>query len=78
MQSSEKVLDDRGTSQPHAVEILETLRDQAFEGSDEKLAIALGRNTEEIKRWIDQPGEVDADVLIKARGIALQRGIEVD
>jgi hypothetical protein len=75
MQSKEKVIDDRGTSQPEATEILKMLRDQAFDGSDEKLAVALGRKPDEVKNWIEEPGEVDADVLIKARGIALQRGI---
>src|SRR5882724_12344543 len=33
-----EILDDRGTDQSGAAEILRNVRDEAFEGSDEKLA----------------------------------------
>jgi hypothetical protein len=71
-------IDDQGTSQEEAAEILQILRDEAFESSDEKLALALGRTTEEVKAWFSGNEPVDTDVLLKARGIAMERGVEVD
>ena len=71
-------IDDHGTSQEEAAEILQILRDEAFESSDEKLALALGRTPEEVKAWFSGNEPVDADVLLKARGIAMERGVEVD
>ena len=78
METSQNVIDDRGTSQPAAAEILQRLRDDAFDGSDQKLAVALGREPREVEGWIKDPSTVDADVLIKARGIAMERGIEIE
>jgi hypothetical protein len=69
-------LDDLGTSQEEAAEILQILRNEAFDSSDEKLALALGRTTEEVKRWFTGDEPIDADVLLKARGIAMERGVE--
>ena len=71
-------IDDHGTSQEEAAEILQILRDEAFDSSDEKLAIALGRTPQEVKAWFNGNEPVDADVLLKARGIAMERGVEVD
>jgi len=69
-------LDDQGTSQEEAAEFLQILRDEAFEASDEKLALALGRPTDEVKRWFSGDEPIDADVLLKARGVAMERGVE--
>ena len=69
-------LDDQGTSQEEAAEVLQILRDEAFESSDEKLALALGRTTEEVKRWFSGDEPIDADVLLKARALAMERGVE--
>jgi hypothetical protein len=69
-------LDDQGTSQEEAAEILQILRDEAFESSDGKLALALGRTTDEVKRWFSGDEPIDADVLLKARALAMERGIE--
>lgn len=69
-------LDDKGTSQEEAAEILQMLRDEAFEANDEKLALALGRTTEEVKKWFSGDEPIDADVLLKARALAMERGVE--
>jgi len=69
-------LDDQGTSKEEAAEFLQILRDEAFEASDEKLALALGRPTDEVKRWFSGDEPIDADVLLKARGVAMERGVE--
>ena len=74
----EHVVDDRGTTQNQAALILLNLRDRAFESSDEKLALALGRPTDEILAWNSGREVIDDDVIMKARGIAMHRGVRVD
>jgi hypothetical protein len=69
------VVDDRGTDQFAAADILRQIRDAGFDASDEKLALALGRPAEEIEAWTSGSGHIDADVILKARNLAIQRGI---
>ncbi|MGH9882982.1 MAG: hypothetical protein ACRD6N_16210 [Pyrinomonadaceae bacterium] len=76
-QGTDQALDDRGTSETEGRAILKRLRDSGFEGSDEKLAVALGRPMEEVQGWTGGTEPVDDDVIMKARGIAKQRGIEI-
>jgi hypothetical protein len=77
--STDGAVDDRGTSQSEGREILKRLRDQGFEASDEKLAVALGRPVEEVTAWTGGGDEqVDDDVIMKARGIAKQRGLTIE
>jgi hypothetical protein len=71
-------VDDRGTSQDEALALLKKLRDQGFDSSDEELAVALGRPVEEVKGWIKGTEPIDDDVVMKARGIAQQRGLEIE
>ncbi|HKU75132.1 MAG TPA: hypothetical protein VJR02_14560 [Pyrinomonadaceae bacterium] len=71
-------IDDQGTSQEEAAEILQILRDEAFESSDEAFALALGRTPEEVKGWFSGDEPIDADVLLKARALAMERGVEVE
>ena len=77
-QVPDHVVDDRGTRQDEAAQILLNLRDRAFEASDEKLALALGRPTEEITAWNAGLEVIDDDVIMKARGIAFHRGVRVE
>jgi hypothetical protein len=76
-QIDEQQVDDKGTDQQEAMRMLTALRDRGFEGSNEKLAIALGRSVEQVESLINGGGTIDDDVVMKARGIALNRGIEV-
>jgi hypothetical protein len=71
-------LDDHGTNQAEAAHILTEIRDNAFDASNEKLALALGRPTEEIEQWANGDGLIDGDVVMKARALALQRGVDVE
>ncbi len=71
-------VDDRGTGQRKASRILVNLRDRAFEANDEKLALALGRPTEEVAAWQTGTELIDDDVIMKARGIAMHRGVSVE
>ncbi len=74
---TEPEIDDRGTGQEEAAQILKSVRDAAFDASDEKLALALGRPTEEIEAWTSGSGDIDGDVVIKARTLAINRGVEI-
>jgi hypothetical protein len=77
--NSEEAVDDRGTTQDEGRAILKRLRDQGFDASDEKLAVALGRPIEEVEAWMSDGSEpVDDDVIMKARGIAKERNIEIE
>ena len=71
-------VDDKGTDQEQAQNILTTLRDQGFDGDNQKLAIALGRSEEQVQKMISGAETIDDDVVMKARGISLNRGIEID
>ena len=73
----EHVIDDQGTDQSEASQILRHIRDNAFEANDEKLALALGRPTQEIEQWTSGRGLIDGDVILKARTLAMQRGFEI-
>jgi hypothetical protein len=77
-QFPEHIVDDRGTGQDKAAQILRNLRDRAFEASDEKLAVALGRPMEEVAAWHAGQEIIDDDVVMKARGIAMHRGVRVE
>ena len=71
-------VDDRGTNESEGRAILKRLRDRGFEESDKKLALALGRPPEEVEGWTSGAAPVDDDVIMKARGIAKERGIPVE
>ncbi|HWN11197.1 MAG TPA: hypothetical protein VNO50_18305 [Pyrinomonadaceae bacterium] len=77
-QLGDNVVDDRGTDQDKASRILVNLRNRAFESSDERLALALGRPTEEVAAWQAGLELIDDDVIMKARGIAMHRGVSVE
>ncbi|MEO7971245.1 MAG: hypothetical protein ABI698_08100 [bacterium] len=75
---AEHIVDDRGTDQRKAAKILINLRNRGFEASDEKLSLALGRPLAEITAWTTGRELIDDDVIMKARGIAMHRGIHVE
>jgi hypothetical protein len=76
---NEQAVDAEGTTEAGGRDILRRLRDQAFAGDDEKFAIALGRPVEQVQGWTSEGTEpVDDDIVMKARGIAKERGVEVE
>lgn len=77
-ENNENIVDDRGTNADAGRAIIQRLRDEGFDQSDEKLAVALGRPVEEIQSWMNGAEPVDDDVVMKARGIATQRNINVE
>jgi hypothetical protein len=76
-QVDEQAVDDKGTDQEEARRMLTALRDRGFDGDNEKFAIALGRSVEQVEGLINGTETIDDDVVMKARGIALNRGVEV-
>lgn len=74
----DQALDDRGTDTTTGLAILRRLRDDGFDGDNEKCAVALGRPVEEVEAWMAGVEPPDDDILMKARGIANERGIEVE
>ncbi|HKR01136.1 MAG TPA: hypothetical protein VJT09_10710 [Pyrinomonadaceae bacterium] len=77
-EQTDQAVDDRGTNQAEGRALLRHLRDKGFDSSDEKLAVALGRPVEEVQAWTGGAEIVDDDVIMKARGIARERGIEIE
>jgi hypothetical protein len=71
-------VDDRGTDADGGLALLRRLRDGGFESDDEKFALALGRPVEEVSAWMDGTEPPDDDIIMKARGIAQERGIEIE
>ena len=71
-------VDDKGTDQQAAQHLIEALRDQGFNGDNERLAKALGRTIEQVEGIINGTETIDDDVVMKARGIALNRGIQIE
>ena len=71
-------VDDKGTDQATAQHMLEALRDQGFDSDNEKFAKALGRTIEQVDGMIKGAETIDDDVVMKARGIALHRGITIE
>ena len=71
-------VDDKGTDQEEAQHMIEALRDEGFNGDNEQVAKALGRTIEQVEGMIDGSETIDDDVVMKARGIALHRGIQIE
>ena len=58
---------------PDALELLQQLKSEVFDDSNEELALALGRTTEEIEAWFDGEEEIDEDAEMKINGLAQER-----
>ena len=71
-------VDDKGTDQEQAQHMIEALRNQGFNGDNEQVAKALGRTIEQVEGMIDGTETIDGDVVMKARGVALHRGIQIE
>jgi len=76
--NNENPLDDRGTDNAAGLEMLRRLRDRGFEGDNLKLSVTLGRPVEEVEAWMQGTEPPDDDIIMKARGIAKERGIEIE
>ena len=70
-------VDDQGTTQAEGRALLKHLCERGFDGNEEQFATVLGRPVEEVQGWLGGAEPVDDDVVMKARGIAKERGIEI-
>jgi len=77
-QTNDNPVDDRGTDAAGGLQLLRRLRDNGFESDDEKFAVALGRPVKEVAAWMGGTEPPDDDIIMKARGIAQERGIEIE
>ena len=77
-QGTQRALDSEGLDETGGLALLRRLRDQGFEGDDLKLSVALGRPVEEVQAWMQGGEPPDDDIIMKARGIAKERNIEVE
>jgi hypothetical protein len=77
MAETNNPLDSEGTTEEQGREILRQLRDKGFDADDQKLAVALGRPVEEVQAWASGDAPIDDDLIMKAKGIAQERGIEI-
>ena len=73
-----QALDDQGMTPTEGRALLSRLRDHGFDGDDARLAQALGRPVEEVQAWLTGMTPVDDDLIMKARGLASERGINVE
>jgi hypothetical protein len=56
-----------------ALELLERLKSEVFDGSNEQLALALGRTTDEVRAWFAGDEEIDEDGEMKIHGLVQKR-----
>lgn len=78
MQPETGKLDSDGTTAGGATQMLQKLLSEGFERDVRLLSIALGRGQEEVEHALSGNAEAfDDDLVIKMRGIAKERGIEL-
>ena len=77
MNNSENIVDEKGTTQEEAQSILENFCLNGFDDVEEA-ALALGRPAEEITNFINGDEVIDDDLIMKVRGIAQERAIEIE
>jgi hypothetical protein len=77
MNTSENIVDEKGTTQAEARKLLTNFCRNGFENNLSEAAFVLGRPVEEIEEFINGDEEIDDDLVMKFRGIAQQREIEI-
>lgn len=66
-------MDENSENESDALELLQTLKSEVFNDSNDDLALALGRTTKEIEAWFDGNEEIDEDAEMKIHGLAEER-----
>lgn len=64
---------NENNNQGDSLDLLHRLKREAFDGSNEELALALGRPESEILMWFTNGEEIDDDAEMKIRGLAEER-----
>jgi len=77
MDVESNIVDDQGTSQADAQEMLKAFCRNGFDGDEEKTGLVLGRPASEIRDMIAGDVDIDDDLVTKMRGIAKERGFQL-
>ncbi|HEY0429523.1 MAG TPA: hypothetical protein VGC76_17215 [Pyrinomonadaceae bacterium] len=78
MNQTENIVDDRGTTQAEARKLLADFLRDGFENDIDEAALVLGRPREELEDFLNGDEIIDDDFVMKVRGIAQERGIEIE
>jgi plasmid maintenance system antidote protein VapI len=78
MKTAANIVDDKGTTQTEAKKLLENFYRHGFENDLNKAALALGRPRKELEEFLSGNEEIDDDLIMKVRGIARERNIEIE
>jgi hypothetical protein len=68
---------DQTTDNTKARQLLQRFCDNGFDGSVSACALVLGRTEGELGEMLHEDAAVDEDLVIKLRGIADERGIDI-
>lgn len=72
------LVDDQGTSQEAARGMMEQLVNANFDGGGlEHLSLIMGRPQEELQRFLSGEEPLDDDFVMKMRGVAQERGVDL-
>ena len=77
MNKMENIVDDKGTNQNEARELLKNFCQNGFENNLDEAALVLGRPREELEDFLSGDEVIDDDLAMKIRGIAQERGITI-
>lgn len=77
LSADDNVTDLSLTSPEESRKMLQAFCENGFDGSIEATALALGRDDDEIHELLAGENEIDDDLLMKIRGIAQQRDIDI-
>ena len=69
---------DEREDQRWAREVLHAFCENGFDGSISACALVLGRPAEELGDMLHEGAVIDEDLVIKLRGIAEERGINIE
>lgn len=78
MKNKNNPVDALGTTQEQAVEMLRNLLKNGFSADVEKLALALGRESDEITESLNGKDIIDDDLAMKMQNLARERNIEIE
>jgi hypothetical protein len=73
----EDSVDDQGTGQVEARDMMNQLLNERFNGGLEHLSLVMGRPEDELQRFLSGEEPIDDDFVMKMRGIAKERGVEL-
>ncbi len=71
-------IDSKGTTSEAAEDLLANLLTDGFSDDVKSLALALGRDEDEIESMLDGAENIDEDLLMKIRGVARERGLKIE